>query len=189
MFDAHSHFVTADSHFCTSEFLPQNYVAATLEQFKTSRSEIGLDKRYENRIPKVQQEELLERLLSISIQNNKTITLHCVQRTDSLIKILQKHSFKPGTVLWHGFNGSKETAKMLFRQNIIISIGPRFNKDLKEITKANPLFVLESDYEGNNLEEYNELIKNHYENCASKLGISIKMLEGTCSETGRAFKN
>lgn len=186
MFDAHSHFQTQEAYYCTSELLPQNYPKTEQKQFQNSKSEIGLDRRFEKIMSMEEQETLLREFLKTA---DKPISLHCVRATERMINILKEFSFKPKTVLWHGFNGSKETASQLYKLGIIISIGPKFNGNIKEITKANPLFLLETDYEGNDPNEYNEILRRHYEKMAKELNLTVKELEEHCNDTGLAFKN
>lgn len=169
MFDAHCHIRIAGSLYCENELM--------------------LDKRFIDQNPIENQIEIVKATLYQLKNNNQTAVLHCVRETEQMIKILQEVQMPKGHVLWHGFNGSKETAKILNNLGVIISIGPHFNKDFKEIVTSNPLFTLETDYTGSSIEEHDQILLKHYEKCANILGISINELEKRCIDNAVAFTN
>lgn len=166
MFDFHCHLITENAYFC--------------------KAEIMIDKRY----PDLDKQcEKAENELRFNKQTNKESTLHCVQATERMLRVLKEVKPQPKTVLWHSFNGSKETAKELYKLGVIISISPKCSKNIKELIAANPIFVLETDYTGNSKEEHKEIITDHYKNVAKLLNITIEELEKRCRENAVAFTN
>ena len=149
--------------------------------------EVGLDRRFQDMLPMEQQEQILDRELSFAIENDRSVSLHCVRATGPMLDLLSKHHFRPFSIMWHGFSGSAETAASLYRLGVIISIGPRFlgrtgNADSKtkieKILSANPMTVLETDYTGENAKEHLEILEGLYrktqikaENCVNALKI------------------
>ena len=110
--------------------------------------EIGLDRRFQDKIPMEKQLQILKREMLFAIENNRSITLHCVRATGPMTELLSQLKFRPFSVLWHGFTGSEETAKQLYRLGVIVSLGPRMSTDAERIRKifsANPMTVLETD--------------------------------------------
>lgn len=186
MFDFHNHFTGENALKYGSELLPQNLVDS-YDITKVISSEVGLDKRFSSIISLEKQALELWKILMYAKQNEIPVQIHCVQATELMIQILSKAGFPPYKVVWHNFTGSKETAYLLAKLGVIISISPRFKGDLNEIFKANPNFVLETDYDGNNAREYEEILVKHYLNCAEMLNIPLIALEQHCNELKQAF--
>lgn len=213
LLDFHSHFASEYSIFCTDSpdlipddsekkslmrcigLLPEKWTAER-EQLLFDRlssdadlhmGEVGLDRRFQDMLPMEQQEQILDRELSFAIENDRSVSLHCVRATGPMLDLLSKHHFRPFSIMWHGFSGSAETAASLYRLGVIISIGPRFlgrtgNADSKtkieKILSANPMTVLETDYTGNDEREHLEILEELYgktqikaENCVNALKI------------------
>ena len=201
MFDFHNHFTSQNAFLFTGELLPQNIgeqwkveeilrssnPGAELSSDGSRRlldsvasSEIGLDKRFSGVFPLSGQCSLLRILLSLAKEGGVLVSLHSVGTTGLMLDILRDVAPTLFSVLWHGFNGSTETAAILYRMGVPVSIGPRFSKtgrDLKAICEANPIFVLETDYTGSDEAEYKRLLSSHYLNCASMLGLDVSDLE------------
>ena len=165
MRDFHCHIHTQDAVFCEHEIM--------------------IDRRFEEPLDQQAQKAMAE--LSANKAQGLPSTVHCVRATKYMVDVLTAVKPYPGTVLWHGFNGSADTAAILYRLGVIISIGPRFNKDLVAVYKANPLFVLETDYTGTDPQEQKSIIKAHYENCARLLGVSESVLEQNALQTAKLF--
>lgn len=163
MVDFHSHLKTEDAYFCKEEAV--------------------LDKRFIDKTPIEQQKSKVIQLL----KTQELVTLHCVQETQLMISILQEIKREPKTTLWHSFNGSAETAAILFKLGVIVSIGPKCTKDIKKIYEANPLFVLETDYTGTDNNEHDIILAEHCKKCAQLLSITVEELEKRCMENGVAF--
>ena len=188
MFDFHNHFTDINAFKYSAELLPQN-LTDNYDITLVGKSEIGLDKRFVNRISMDKQVEELKKMLLYANRNNIGISLHCVHATELMLKLLKEITPNPFKTVWHGFNGSKETAQILFKLDVIVSINPKFNGNLTEIYNSNPLLVLETDYEGNSENEYNTLLREHYLICSKQLGIPLIALEERCNELKLAFKN
>lgn len=167
-----------------------------LEDPKVHLGEVGLDKRFQNQIPLQQQEENLLTMLQYATKHEKIITIHSVQATERTINILKQAILKPWKTIWHGFNGSVETAAILYKMKVFISIGPRFMQNLKELAKAHPNFALETDYEPHvprdlnqpsefhSPSEFNQtytsILQTHYQNCATCLEWTVENLKEHC---------
>lgn len=176
-----------------------------LEDPKVHLGEVGLDKRFQNQIPLHQQEENLLTMLQYATKYEKIITIHSVQATERTINILKQAQLQPWKTIWHGFNGSVETAAILYKMKVFISIGPRYlgpqigprnKQNLKELAKAHPNFALETDYEPNAPSEshapsefhqpselnqtYTSVLQTHYQNCATCLEWTVEDLKEHC---------
>ncbi len=162
---------------------------------KIHLGEVGLDKRYKNQISLQQQEENLLTILQYANKLEKIVTIHSVQATERTIKILKQAQLKPWKTIWHGFNGSIETAEELYKMKIFISIGPRYNKqNLKDIANVHPNFVLETDYnpqdnETNTYQTYNSILQRHYQNCATQLEWTVEDLKEHCYGQAKTLTN
>ena len=187
MIDAHCHLKTPDCIFCTSEFLPQFYKGQEISSFENSSSEIGLDRRFTDKMSLNSQVKLLEKLLSLAKEKNKPVTLHCVHETEKMIETLKKANPKKGFVLWHGFTGSPETAAILYKLGVIVSIGPRFHGSMRSIAAANPLFVLETDYEGTDLKQHETVLEMMYDKAEKETAMQIQDLDSHCRNILEAF--
>lgn len=167
-----------------------------LEDPKVHLGEVGLDKRFQNQTPLQQQEENLLTMLQYATKHEKIITIHSVQAIERTINILKQAKLKPWKTIWHGFNGSVETAAILYKMKVFISIGPRFKQNLKELAKAHPNFALETDYEPNQpsefhqprepnqpselIQTYTSILQTHYQNCATCLEWTVEDLKEHC---------
>lgn len=185
MFDAHNHFTCIDSIKCSSELLPQ-FISDRFDINKVTTSEIGMDKRFYSLVDENKQITYFKEFLDYSKQNNIPVTLHNVHCTDKMIKIIKSVKPEENTVIWHGFNGSSETAKELNKLGILVSIGPGYNKD---IVKLNSIctFLLETDYDGNSLEEHDQIIYKHYKNISDILNVPMNIIEERCINEAKAF--
>ena len=149
--------------------------------------EVGLDKRFCDLIPMQKQADILKSELEFAIRNDRNISLHCVRATGLMLEILNDLvrnglTFRPFSVIWHGFTGSAETARQLAGKNIIISIGPRFAGSISDIHRANPATVPETDYEGTDAQNHSRILENQYIRFAKELDISMQDLEKHCED-------
>lgn len=150
--------------------------------------EVGLDKRFSDIIPMQKQADILKSELEFAIRNGRNISLHCVRATGLMLEILNDLipdglTFRPFSVIWHGFTGSAETARQLAGKNIIIiSIGPRFAGSISDIHRANPATVPETDYEGTDAQNHSRILENQYIRFAKELDISMQDLEKHCED-------
>ena len=197
LIDFHSHYPSPNALVCTAEpnKEPPKYCLMRFEGLLPDRwteekqndlqkiilsgksihmGEIGLDKRFADIIPIQKQVEILEEELSFAIDNNRLVSLHCVHSTCLMLDILSEFKYKPFSIIWHGFTGSSETAARLYKQGIIISIGPRFKGSIKDIFTANPYTVPETDYEGTSEDEYKSILKAQYSRFSSELDMDAE---------------
>lgn len=222
--DFHCHFPTKNAIYCTAKPQPiatpelENgnqtqtpllYCQGLLPQFWTEKEqakllnlledpyfqlgEVGIDKRFQTSIDLQKQEENLLTMLQFASEHEKIITIHSVQATERTLKALQQVSQNWKTI-WHGFTGSLETAEILYKRGIFLSVGPRFLQhpqkySLKDLAKAHPNFVLETDYEGCDQKQYNDLLENHYLNCAQQLGWNLEDLKEHCYGQAQTLTN
>ena len=138
--------------------------------------EVGLDRRFQDRIPMQKRLEILKREMSFAIENDKSVTLHCVRATGPMIDLLSDLSYRPFSVLWHGFTGSVETAKQLYNLGVIVSLGPRMSTDaqvIKKIFSANPMTVLETDIQIKEGQMSKQVLESHYQRTEDALGIEV----------------
>ena len=185
LIDFHSHFYTADSIVCNADasepaqnpallkcagLLPDLWTPERQNQLfdllNTDESlqlgEVGLDKRFEGILPMDQQVAVLRQELEFAISKDRSISLHCVHATKPMLDILKELRFRPYSILWHGFTGSPETAAILGKLKVLISIGPRFSGEISELLKVSPFIVPETDYEGSDDSEHQEILRKQY---------------------------
>lgn len=185
LIDFHSHFYNTDSIVCNANasepaqkpallkcagLLPDLWTPERQNQLfdllNTEESlqlgEVGLDKRFEGILPMDQQVAVLRQELEFAISKDRSISLHCVHATKPMLDLLADLSFRPYSILWHGFSGSNETAAQLARLKVIISIGPRYKGDVLQLIRANPYTVPETDYEGSDVAGHQKILKNQY---------------------------
>lgn len=209
--DFHSHFLSPNAVYCTAQpmsLTPQEsllYCQGLLPQFwtkekqeelltnlKTSKlhlGEVGLDKRYQQVLDLKEQEENLLTMLQYAKTADKIVTIHSVQATELTINLLKLVNLKPWKTIWHGFTGSKETAQILFKMGIFVSIGLRYRGNLKELSNVHPNFVLESDYEGYDQTQYNCILQAHYQKCAEQLEWTTEKLKEHCFGQAQTLTN
>ena len=147
--------------------------------------EVGLDKRFSDLLLMQKQADILRSELEFAIQNNKLITLHCVRATGLMLEILDDLyrdglTIRPFSIIWHGFTGSPETARQLAKNNIILSIGPRFAGSISDIHRANPATVPETDYEGTDAQEHGRILESQYRRFETELDLSADEVEMHC---------
>jgi TatD DNase family protein len=119
--------------------------------------------------------KILKRELLFAIENDRSITLHCVRATGPMTDLLSQLRFRPFSVLWHGFTGSEETARQLYNIGVIVSLGPRMSLDAEKIRKifsANPMTVLETDIDSKFEKFQAQLLSEHYQRTEEALGSS-----------------
>jgi len=207
-FDFHSHFPSPDSIFCTAEpgvrmpehgakqpclmqfmgLLPDRWTEGKQAQLfgllaedkDIHMGEVGLDRRFSDIIPMQEQADVLRRELEFAILNNRNISLHCVRATGLMLEIVNGLTFRPFSVIWHGFTGSAETAEQLAKKNVIISIGPRFTGSIAGIRKANPATVPETDYEGMDAQEHRRILEEQCMRFQRELDLSAEELDKHC---------
>ncbi len=103
--------------------------------------ECGLDKTCTT--PFELQKEAFKEQIAISEDVEKPVIIHCVKSYNEIIAL--KKDIKPlQPWIIHGFRGKAETAKMLSVAGIIISIGEKFNPDIRQTISSDNIFI-ESD--------------------------------------------
>ena len=152
--------------------------------------EVGLDRRFEDRVPLEKQLQILKREMFFAIENDRSITLHCVRATGPMTELLSQLKFRPFSVLWHGFTGSAETAKQLYQLGVIVSLGPRISTDAEKIRKifsANPVTVLETDLSKHSGGVQQVVLTEHYQRVEDALK-NLRFLDNI-SEALKIFTN
>lgn len=152
--------------------------------------EVGLDKRFQDRVPMEKQLQILKREMLFAIENNRSITLHCVRATGPMTDLLSQLRYRPFSVLWHGFTGSAETARQLYKMGVMVSLGPRMSYDAKKIRKifsANPMTVLETDNDFKFEKVQVEILTEHYQRTEEALGTAG--FQKNISEALKIFTN
>ena len=185
LIDFHSHFYNSDSIVCNADasepaqstalltcagLLPQLWTHERQQQLfnlldsraDLQMGEVGLDRRFDDILPMEKQTAVLKEELAFAISRNRCISLHCVRATKPMLDILSELKYRPYSILWHGFTGSPETAAQLAKLKIIISVGPRFKGDILSLINANTYTVPETDYEGSDGSEHQEILRNQY---------------------------
>ena len=215
--DFHSHFPAPNAFVCTAfpskddvsqqtaypekrplmrfeGLLPQYWNNDSWEVLKTHLletdihlGEIGMDRRFAGIVPLEIQFENLVTMLQYARLLGKKVTIHSVQATELTIRAIKKASLSVFSVLWHGFTGSKETARQLHGLGVLVGIGPRFHGDLSSIAAANPDWVLETDYEGKDENQYNGILSSLYASAAERLGVTLDEVKEHCYGQAQAF--
>ena len=203
LIDFHSHFPSPSAMVCTASpsavapsaclmrfegLLPDRWTSdkqqeltdLLLSDSSIHMGEIGLDKRFAQTISMQKQADVLRQELSFAFAHGRCVSLHCVHATGLMLEILSEFSYRPFSVLWHGFTGSPETAARLHSMGVIISIGARFSGSISDIVKANPCTVPETDYEGPDPEAYSRILRARYERFSTELGITVQNQESRC---------
>ena len=185
LIDFHSHFASSNSIICNADasepaqstalltcagLLPQLWTHERQQQLfglldtraDLQMGEIGLDRRFESILHMERQIAILKEELAFAITRNRCVSLHCVRATKPMLDILSDLDFRPYSILWHGFTGSPETAAELKKLRVILSIGPRFSGNINQLLDANPYIVPETDYEGSDDTEHQEILRNQY---------------------------
>ena len=210
LIDFHSHFPSPSALVCTASpsigapsaclmrsegLLPDRWSEARQEELFSlllsdtgiHMGEIGLDKRFALTVPMQKQADILRSELAFAVAHDRCISLHCVHSTGLMIDILSEFSYRPFSVLWHGFTGSPDTAARLHTLGVIVSIGSRFSGSIDDIVKENPYTVPETDYEGTDPEAYSSILRARYEHFSTELGITMEELESSCSSVFSTF--
>lgn len=185
LIDFHSHHSASNAIVCTADaaepakesallrcagLLPdfwtperQDRLFALLEGNKDIQmGEIGLDRRFENILSMDRQTDILKQELTFAAAMGRCISLHCVRATKPMLDALEKLRFRPFSILWHGFSGSPETAAILGKLKVLVSIGPRFKGNISELLDASPYIVPETDYELSDETEHQEILRKQY---------------------------
>lgn len=188
MFDFHNHFTNINAVRKTGELLPQNLKELKTDTIKDKikYSEIGLDKRFTDIVPKDKQIEIFKACLKEAQAQNCPVHIHCVGFIQDTINILR--DYKNLNILWHRFNGSIETAKQLTKMNITVSIANDYKGNIKELFNTANV-VPETDYDGSDILEYQSLLNENYTKIAEALDISVNQLEDLVLNAGKAFTN
>jgi len=230
MFDAHAHIRLPDTIFCTSDlifpyFLKGNYFlqaqgiipenltnenwelkSKSLESIiqqekKLQIGEVGLDKRFLEKIDLENQISFFMQCLNLAIKYNRGLFIHCVRYKGLMVEILTKYQnqLKTGElrVLWHGFDGSIEMATQLAKFKVVLSLKPGFRFDIarfwKEKAYKENIITLETDYveTGASFDEklYSKILENHYERVSLLLNQSINQCNKWSKNAGKIFKN
>lgn len=116
--------------------------------------EIGLDKLAE--APMVDQLELFEKQVELSIVLDLPVVIHCVRAWDELIKVYKKYNpSKPWII--HGFRGGREQAQQLIELGFMLSFGKYYKKDAVEVAFPRSLFLETDDQPLNIIDLYHDV--------------------------------
>lgn len=192
-------------------FLPQHWSSAysvdslceTLASYLEADAslavgEIGLDKRFHTTLALWEQERLCSALLSVAQEYQRPVALHVVHSHGAMLTLLRKE--KPQIpLLWHGFLGSLETARVAVQLGCTLSIGLAIWRDGNRLQRELPHlptpYLLESDYpfhyQQASVEDlgYWELLRQHYQLFAQAIGTEQAALEHYCDTQSKIFTN
>lgn len=180
--DAHAHIKTENTIFKTGILLPENLSGYDISDARplavkyASQSEIGLDRRFIHSVSIYNQIMFFSFFFDYLSDNGFPVTLHCVRETEKMVNFLKSRKFEKGSVLWHGFTGSPETARILYGMGVIISVGERKIDLFDSYIHANPLCVIETDYQGENVTEHDCILKSLYERVSYLLDSEVPEL-------------
>ena len=109
--------------------------------------EIGLDKRFGDL---ESQQSFLLAALDLAFSLHRSVSVHVVQSDGLFLSCLNKAGKRVPPILWHGFTGSIETARLAAEKGCILSFGPGIEHTkvadrLKEVSSLP--FAIETDYE------------------------------------------
>ncbi len=109
--------------------------------------EVGLDKRFGDLEG---QQRFLLSALDLAFSLGRSITVHVVQSDGLFLSCLEQAGSRLPTILWHGFTGSVETARIASDKGCILSLAPgiehtRLAKRLEELSSLP--FAIETDYD------------------------------------------
>ena len=143
--------------------------------------EIGLDAACDVDI-KIQT-VLFRRQLSLAEKSDKPVILHCVRTFEQVMKILEEYHLR--AVIFHGFIGSPEQAKLAIAKGYFLSFGERTFRSPKSIEalRSTPLeqLFLENDDSPTPIEKI-------YEQIADLLKISTnELIEATRKNYTKIF--
>lgn len=97
------------------------------------------------------QKILFEHQLAIAARHSLPVIVHCVRRYDLLLQSLKE--LKPAVpVIIHGFRGNAETAAMLLRAGLYLSLGEKFNAEAARVIPSDRLLV-ETDISTESIDE------------------------------------
>ncbi len=126
--------------------------------------EVGLDRRFGNL---EDQESFLLAALDLAFSLHRSVSVHVVHSDALFLSCLKKAGKRLPPILWHGFTGSVETARLAAEKGCILSFGPgiehtRVAGRLKEFSSLP--FAIETDYE-HTLQErpYIQILAAHYD--------------------------
>ena len=128
--------------------------AASLPQV-VAIGECGLDTTRD--IPLPTQLDIFERHIALSETTGKPLIIHCVKACDTLIATHRKHRPAQAWII-HGFRGKPQQAEQLRREGFLLSIGPRYNREILAVCPPGEL-LLETD-------EDETAISTHYRQVA-----------------------
>lgn len=210
MFDAHSHFASPDALVCSADaLLPSgpalrrgigalaggigldDATAALIEKaLKADPSlmvgEVGLDRRFTDRVPAAVQRDFLRRSCSLARFYGRPVILHCVRMYGELLSVIRE--FPDVRFMVHGFSGSDETGRELVRNGVLVSLRPGFPARLEGWVRSCPgKWVAESDFTGTDAALYNEVLAENYRRLAGLLGTDTDRLEEICRGASEVF--
>jgi Tat protein secretion system quality control protein TatD with DNase activity len=152
-------------------------------------SEVGVDTKFDDTMT---QKELTSEIVKLAISHHCPIVFHL---NYSIEKMKPHFLFvkKRVPMIVHHFTGSIETARELYSLGVYISIGPRiWQKKMKLATRINELTIpilLETDYTGNDEDEYEKVLGEHYHWFATQTQKSVEKVVERQYELSSLFQN
>jgi TatD DNase family protein len=156
--------------------------------------EIGLDRRYYSRFPRLEQEKLLRSQLSLAVRYDRPVILHQVRNLGTLLELL---GTLPDQIpmLIHGFRGNLDQVRQIARQGLYISLGPGpfwENDSFKKAATSIPRnrILLESDWpyvKTSSTLSYIQTMENLYDIAAVTTGIDREELIRIVHSNGKVF--
>lgn len=114
--------------------------------------EVGFDKRCLERVPWREQYARAEAALEIAVQRNAPMIWHSVHATEQTLAFIKTAGQRGVRGVWHGFQGSIETAKRVCLHDWMIGLGPTLmlerSRKLAQVAELLDLecLVIESDW-------------------------------------------
>lgn len=127
--------------------------------------EIGIDTRLYHIISLEEQLEIVHSLTNIAISYSRPIVFH-INAPLALMNNIFSLGKDRVIMIIHHFTGSVETAHELYKKGVHVSLHPKvWQKEMKLSKRIDELHIpilLETDYTGNDENQYETLLKNHY---------------------------
>ncbi len=156
--------------------------------------EVGLDRRYYRRLPRQNQEALLQAQLVWAVQSGRPVILHQVHALGALLEQLGRLPDQVPMLL-HGFCGNSDQARQISSQGLYVSLGPGphwntepFIKALKLIPKNR--ILLETDWpyvKTISPKGYRQIMEDHYSQASLITGIDREELIRIVHTNGKVF--
>ena len=153
--------------------------------------ETGLDKVAADKgkaLPLKEQEFFFRRQLEISLKYQRPVAIHCVGAWGLMIEIVEElypPRVEGNPVLFHGYQGSRETALRLLKRGVFFSFCLEALEERGDLIKGLPLEHILLETDGRKGKE--RYLKETYFRLAALLGIKIEELITRIGMNGAIF--